>query len=180
MTSVYPGRAPVPRTPRRTPAGNGFVLQGPWGGLQQGLEAVKSSPLSPDSSSALAESARERPELGMTPPSKVPDGFIRRPELRFPSPLNFPALLFFMGTCFSNSTNTFSREASTPYTTHPPLPPAFSSTPFTRSHLFNLSFSRRGKAFHIYEPFRGFLPFSPATLLGWECVGFTVPSSRSV
>lgn len=104
LTSVYPGHALIPRTPRRTPAGIGFVLHGPrvWGGLAAGAGGRQAqAPSAMDSSSALAESARERPELGMTPVSKVPHGFIRRPKLRFPSPLNFPALLFFW-TCFSN------------------------------------------------------------------------------
>lgn len=72
------------------------------GGLAAGAGGRhEQAPPARDGSSALAESARERPELGMTPVSKVPHGFIRRPELRFPSPLNFPALLFFW-TCFSN------------------------------------------------------------------------------
>lgn len=81
------------------------------------------APSATDSSSTLAESARERPELGMTPPSKVPYGFIYRPQLQFPSPLNFPALLFFW-TCFSSQTNTFSTEVSSlapcPFPASPP------------------------------------------------------------
>ncbi|KAK5872031.1 hypothetical protein PBY51_012766 [Eleginops maclovinus] len=65
------------------------------GGLAAGAGGrQEQAPSAMDSSSALAESARERPELGMTPPSKVLDGFIRRPKLRFPSPLNVPAFLF--------------------------------------------------------------------------------------
>ncbi|KAK1902313.1 Isoleucine--tRNA ligase, partial [Dissostichus eleginoides] len=53
------------------------------GGLAAGAGGrQEQAPSAMDSSSALAESARERPELGMTPPSKVPDGFIRRPKLR--------------------------------------------------------------------------------------------------
>ncbi|KAI9549033.1 hypothetical protein NQZ68_003568 [Dissostichus eleginoides] len=58
------------------------------GGLAAGAGGrQEQAPSAMDSSSALAESARERPELGMTPPSKVPDGFIRRPKLR---PIHFP------------------------------------------------------------------------------------------
>lgn len=66
------------------------------GGLAAGAGGrQEQAPSAMDSSSALAESARERPELGMTPPSKVPDGFICRPQLRFPSPPNFPSPPFF-------------------------------------------------------------------------------------
>lgn len=102
LTPVYPGRALIPCTPRGTPAGTGFVLHGPRGAAAGAGGRQEQAPPATDSSSALAESARERPELGMTPVSKVPHGFIHRPKLRFPSPLNFPALLFFWGTCFSN------------------------------------------------------------------------------
>lgn len=60
------------------------------GGLAAGAGGrQEQAPSAMDSSSTLAESARERPELGMTPPSKVPHGFIHRPKLRFPSPRNF-------------------------------------------------------------------------------------------
>lgn len=46
MTSVYPGRALIPHTPHRTPAGNGFVLQGPWGARSRGWRPSRAGPLS--------------------------------------------------------------------------------------------------------------------------------------
>lgn len=46
MTSVYPGRALIPHTPHRTPAGNGFVLQGPWGARSRGWRPSRAGPFS--------------------------------------------------------------------------------------------------------------------------------------
>lgn len=70
------------------------------GGLAAGAGGrQEQAPPATDSFSALAESARERPELGLTPVSKVPHGFIHRPKLQFPSPLNFSAVPFFW-SCF--------------------------------------------------------------------------------
>lgn len=46
MTSVYPGRALIPHTARRTPAGNGFVLQGPWGARSRGWRPSRAGPFS--------------------------------------------------------------------------------------------------------------------------------------
>lgn len=96
LTSVYPGHALIPRTPRRTPAGNGFVLHGPWGGLAAGAGGrQEQAPSATDSSSALAESARERPELGMTPVSKVPPGSSAGHSSASPHPYVFLLFSFF-------------------------------------------------------------------------------------
>lgn len=46
MTSVYPGHAPDTHTPHRTPAGNGFVLQGPWGARSRGWRPSRPGPFS--------------------------------------------------------------------------------------------------------------------------------------
>lgn len=46
MTSVYPGHALIPHTARRTPAGNGFVLQGPWGARSRGWRPSRAGPFS--------------------------------------------------------------------------------------------------------------------------------------
>ena len=76
----------------------GVCLRGPPGGRQE------QAPSATGGSSTPSESARERPELGMTPPSTIPVGFIHRPQLRFPSPLHFPALFsfFLRGLVISN------------------------------------------------------------------------------
>lgn len=46
MTSVYAGHAPIPHTTHRTPAGNGFVLQGPWGAHSRGWRPSRAGPFS--------------------------------------------------------------------------------------------------------------------------------------
>lgn len=46
MTSVYPGHALIPHTPHRTPAGNGFVLQGPWGARSRDWRPSRAGPFS--------------------------------------------------------------------------------------------------------------------------------------
>lgn len=101
------------------------------GGLAAGAGGrQEQAPSAMDSSSALAESARERPELGMTPVSKVPHGFIHRPKLRFPSPLNFPALLFFLDLFFQPDQYIFQRGIAPP----PSIPaPILTSSPNTSS-----------------------------------------------
>lgn len=119
------------------------------------------APPATDSSSALAESARERPELGMTPVSKVPHGFIHRPKLRFPSPLNFPALLFFWGPVFPTRPIHFpERYHTTPSTpapiltsspsTPPPHPPP--NSPRDSYLLHSSSPSQKAKGFYLYCP----------------------------
>ncbi|KAK5933536.1 hypothetical protein CgunFtcFv8_014009 [Champsocephalus gunnari] len=120
VTSVYPGHALVPYTPTELLLETGLCYRAP-GGLAAGAGGrQEQAPSAMDSSSALAESARERPELGMTPQSKVPDGFIRRPKLRFPSPLNVPALLLsFFLTCFSNLDQYIFQRSITPPRTPP-------------------------------------------------------------
>ena len=135
------------------------------GGLAAGAGGrQEQAPSAMDSSSTLAESARERPELGMTPPSKVPDGFIHRPKLRFPSPLNFPALLFFFfffGPVFPTRPIHFPEKYHSPHPLPASLPP-FLPLPhhqhphLIQSHLVNSSYSSHGeeKAFHVYSPFR--------------------------
>lgn len=46
VTSVYPGHALIPRTPCRTPAGNGFVLHGPRGACSRGWRPSRAGPFS--------------------------------------------------------------------------------------------------------------------------------------
>lgn len=104
------GMPPFPTHPTELLLEMGLCYRAP-GGLTAGAGGrQEQAPSAMDSSSTLAESARERPELGMTPPSKVPDGFIGRPQLRFPSPLNFPALLFFWDLFFQLDQYIFQRS----------------------------------------------------------------------
>lgn len=134
MTSVYPGHGPVTHTSTELLLELGLCYRAP-GGLAAGAGGrQEQAPPAMDSSSALAESARERPELGMTPSSKVPDGFICRPQLRIPSPLNFPALLFFWDLFFQLDQYIFQSRPPTP---HQPVLPAF-LPPFVLHHQHRL------------------------------------------
>lgn len=101
-------------------------VTGPLGGSQQGLEAVKSRPLQPWTAPPLSQSQRGK-DLNLEWPHQVPDGFIHRPQLRFPSPLNFPALLFFFGPVFPTRPIHFPEKK--PPTPHPFLLPVLPSSP---------------------------------------------------
>lgn len=127
------GMPPFPTQPTELLLEMGLCYRAP-GGLTAGAGGrQEQAPSAMDSSSTLAESARERPELGMTPPSKVPDGFIYRPQLRFPSPLNFPAFLFFRNLFFQMDQYIFQRSI-TPQHPHLFLLPILLSSPFNTSN----------------------------------------------
>jgi len=192
MTSVYPGHAPVTYTPTELLLEMGLCYRAP-GGLPAGAGGrQEQAPSAMDSSSALAESARERPELGMTPSSKVPDGFIYRPQLRIPSPLNFPALLFFLDLFFQLDQYIFQRR-----TPPPPPPPTLSCflsslppsptqsslqlSPF-QSHLVNSFHSSHEEEspFKFYCPFKCLFFFTPASLMCWKFQQLLVPLQSQI
>lgn len=139
MTSVYPGHALVPRTPHRTPAGNGFVLQGPWGARSRGWRPSRAGPFS---HGQLLRSRRvsEGKTWTWNDPTKQSPRWVH-PQAKAPVPLTpkfscsslflFP--FFFLGPVFLTRPIHFPEKYHSPHplpASLPPfLPPPTPSTP---------------------------------------------------
>lgn len=167
MTSVYPGHALVPRTPHRTPAGNGFVLQGPWGARSGGWRPSRAGPFS---HGQLLRSRRvsEGKTWTWNDPTKQSPRWVH-PQAKAPVPLTpkfscsslFLFLFSFLDLFFQLDQYIFQRSITPPT---PFLLPFLPSSPLPhhqhphliQSHLVNSSYSSHGeeKAFHVYSPFR--------------------------
>lgn len=136
MTSVYLGHAPVTHTPRRTPAGSRFVLQGPWGARSRDWRPSRAGPFS---HGQLLRSRRVSKGKTWTwnDPIKQSPPWVHR-QATAPDPLTpkfYCSSIFFsfifLGACFSNQTKQFSREV----TLHTASSCFSSSLPSQQQHL---------------------------------------------
>lgn len=149
MTSVYPGHALIPHTPHRTPAGNGFVLQGPWGARSRGWRPSRAGPFS---HGQLLRSRRvsEGKTWTWNDPTKQSPPWVH-PQAKAPVPLTpkFSCSSLFLDLFFQLDQYIFQKGITPSLCT--PVPSCFQPSPPTsspplpqnprpsESHLFNSS-----------------------------------------
>lgn len=163
MTSVYPGHALIPRTARRTPAGNGFVLQGPWGARSRGWRPSRAGPFS---HGQLLHSRRvsEGKTWTWNDPTKQSPPWVH-PQAKAPVPLTpkfFPVLLSLslslsLSDLFFQLDQYIFQRGITPsigspsYFQYPPFYPSPQSPSLTRVTFRWLCFTWKHKCFFMWS-----------------------------
>lgn len=155
----------VPHTAHRSPAGNGLVLQGPWGVRSRSWRPSRADPFS---HGQLLHSRRvsEGKTWTWNDPSKQSPRWVH-PQATAPVPLT-PKLpcffFFFFWPVFPNRPIHFPQQNPPPTPTLQPPPFLFpvlpsSHPPPVQNHLVNSSYSspKEEKAFQVYRPLRCFL-----------------------
>lgn len=117
LTSVYPGHAPIPRTPHRTPAGNGFVLHGPWGACSRGWRPSRAGPSSHGQLLCSCRVSEGKTWTWIDPSKQSPPRVHPQAKAPVPFTLKFSCCSLFFGPVFHLDQYIFQRGIAPPPST---------------------------------------------------------------